>query len=132
SEKDLVKLIDRAQTINGWGKNKILVQNGEIYYNGAPVPHRVIVNKIFQLIEADLPTQPLINFLENVMQNPRMSAREELYDFLEHRGLPLTEDGCFLAYKSVKSDYLDVYSGTISNKPGQVVKMDAGLVDDNR
>jgi hypothetical protein len=42
---------------------------------------------------------------------------------LEHENLPITEDGCFLAYKAINRDYTDKYTGTISNKVGDKVKM---------
>lgn len=35
-----------------------------------------------------------------------------------YKNLPLTPDGCFLAYKAVRADYYDIHSGTVLNKPG--------------
>ena len=47
----------------------------------------------------------------------------ELYSFLEHKAMPLTPDGNFLAYKAVKDDYTDWYSGTFNNKVGETLEM---------
>ena len=66
------------------------------------------------------------------MQNPSMQSQQELYDFLEHENLPITEDGCFLAYKAVNSDFKDKYRGTFDNQVGQVCEMRRAKVDDNR
>jgi hypothetical protein len=79
-----------------------------------------------------LPFQPLVNFLNNLMENPSMQSQKELYDFLEHQYLPVTEDGHFLAYKAVRSDYMDKYAGKFRNQVGDVCQMTRAKVDDNR
>jgi len=56
---------------------------------------------------------------------------EELYKFLDACSLPITSDGCFLAYKKVRWDYKDLYSNTMDNSIGQVVKMSRNEVDEN-
>ena len=45
--------------------------------------------------------------------------------------LPLTEDGCFLAYKGVSEDYKDVHSGSIDNSPGAIVSMSRNKISDD-
>ena len=79
-----------------------------------------------------LPFEPLVQFLHNVMENPSMQSQRELYDFLEHENLPITEDGYFLAYKAVRSDFKDKYRGVFDNSVGQVCEMVRAKVDDNR
>ena len=66
---------------------------------------------------------PMLNFLVNLMDNPSEGSIDQLYTFLEHENLPITEDGCFLAYKAINRDYTDKYTGKISNKVGDKVKM---------
>jgi len=74
----------------------------------------------------------MLKFLDNLMQNTRCRAVKELYNFLVHRNLPITEDGCFLAYKSVQLDYLDWHSKSVNNTVGAVVlRMERNEVDDN-
>jgi len=65
------------------------------------------------------------------MQNTSLRNIETLYDFMKSAGIPLTDDGCFLAYKFVGNDYKDCYSRTIDNSVGSVVKMDRNKVDDD-
>ena len=83
-------------------------------------------------MQEGLPVQPLVNFLKKLMENSSFSARNELFDFLDHRSLPITEDGCFLAYKVVKSNYKDKYSGHVDNSVGKSVTMARYGVDDDR
>ena len=61
-----------------------------------------------------------------------MQSQKELYDFLEHEHLPITEDGHFLAYKAVRSDYKDKYRGVFDNSVGQICEMTRSKVDDDR
>jgi hypothetical protein len=70
--------------------------------------------------------------MENLLENPSKRSVDELYGFLEKNNLPITPDGHFLAYKKVRNDYKDVYSGTMDNSPGQVVTMPRNKVDDDK
>lgn len=56
---------------------------------------------------------------------------EDLYRFLEKGGIPLTPDGCFMAYKAVREDFMDIHSGTFNNAIGQVPEMPREMVDDD-
>ena len=76
--------------------------------------------------------KPMVNFLYNLMQNPLQSAIAELYDFLEACDLPLTKDGCFMAYKKIRSNYKDIHSGTMDNSPGKIVEMPRDNVNEDR
>ena len=65
------------------------------------------------------------------MDNPSRRAVDELYAFLEHKNMPLTPEGNFLAYKGVNSDFTDKYSGKFSNAVGEVLEMRRnGVCDD--
>jgi hypothetical protein len=78
-----------------------------------------------------LPVEPLVNFLKNLLANPSKRSIEELYKFLEHKNMPITDDGCFLGYKGVRDDYMDVHSGRFDNHPGKVHEMPRSKVDDD-
>ena len=65
------------------------------------------------------------------MKNPSQRAINELYGFLEHGNMPITADGCFIAYKSVRTDFKDVHTGTYDNTPGNVHEMPYEHVDPN-
>jgi hypothetical protein len=85
-----------------------------------------------QFFREGIPMEHYCKFLDNLMANPSMTSRKELYLFLEAADLPITQDGCFLAYKAVRHDFLDKHSGTFSNKPGVTFSMPRAEVDDNR
>lgn len=94
--------------------------------------HSSIVDKALEFLDGGLPYQPLLKFLERLMENPSASSVRELYDFLENKHLPITEDGCFLAYKAVKEDWTDKHTGKILNKLGTEVSIPRNQVDDTR
>ena len=112
-------------------KGKATVVCGQVLFNGKPV-HGTLATRIVEFMKEGLPFEHLLKFMENVEQNPSNKAKEELFDFLQHKNLPITEDGCFLAYKAVRGDWYDKYSGTILNTVGAIVEVSRNTVDDDR
>ena len=106
------------------------ITDAVIYYKGEPI-HNYVVDRIFEFMAENLPFQPLAKFLNKLMENPSRRAVSELYKFLEHKHLPICEDGDFLAYKSVNMNYTDHYSGKFKNNVGQVLEMPRNAVCDD-
>lgn len=131
NEDELVALVDIETAVASFSDGMVEIKNGKVFYEGEEV-HGSISKRILEFMSKGLPFQPLVNFLNNLMENPSMQSQKELYDFLEHELLPITEDGHFLAYKAVRSDFKDKYRGVFDNSVGQVVKMQRAKVDDDR
>jgi len=132
TEDEIAKLIDMETGVREYfNGSTVEVVGGFVKYEG-DVVDTTLTKRILQFMREGLPFEPLVRFFENLMKNPSYRARQELYDFLENKSLPITEDGCFLAYKAVNSDYKDKWSGNIDNSVGQVVEINRGKVDDNR
>lgn len=112
------------------GAGLVVNKDGSVFLNGEEVKNSV-VNRIKTFIEQGLPYEPLVKFLKNLMDNPSFNSRTQLYAFLEHNDIPITEDGCFFAYKAVRADLYDKHSGKIHNGIGATIKMDRSLIDDN-
>lgn len=106
-------------------------QQEVITYAGMPM-HNTLTKRIFKMWNEGFDVKPMIAFLRNLMQNPSSTAVKELYDFMETGNMPITEDGCFLAYKKVRGDYKDIYSGKFDNSVGNVLEMPRNMVDDKR
>jgi hypothetical protein len=131
TEDELLELVDIEKAVASFSDGQVSIINGKVMFEGEEV-HGSISKRIIEFMSKGLPFQPLVKFLENLMENPSMQSQQELYDFLEHENLPITEDGCFLAYKAVNSDFKDKWKGTFDNKVGQVCEMRRAKVDDNR
>lgn len=114
---DIPDLVSVAKAVNQFGKGSVVVDEDEgvIRYNGEVV-HNSLTQRVMQMVGEGFTVEPFINFLNNLMQNPSKRAVDELYKFLEYGKLPITEDGCFLAYKRVRDDFYDCHSGTVLNK----------------
>ena len=71
----------------------------------------------------------MVNFVTKLANNPDPDVRDQLYGFVRACGLTLTMDGDFLAYKKIRSDYKDIYSGTMDNSVGTVLEMPRHAVE---
>lgn len=109
----------------------IKILNNAILYKNKEI-HNVLVDKILGMIKENINVNYMIKFLDNLMENPSERARNELYGFLEVGKLPISNDGCFYAYKKIRNDYKDIYSGTMDNSIGKTLRMKRILVDDNK
>jgi len=116
---------------NKLSNGNVTVTEDGVTYKGNPVSG-YLADKLVKFYKEKLPVEHYIKFLDNLMSNPSMTSRKELFLFLEAADLPVTEDGCFLAYKAVRSDFKDKHSGSFDNSPGKVLSMDRAEVDDDR
>lgn len=125
------QIVDPVEAIVHYSKGNIEVQNRKLFWKGVEF-NGTLANRMIQMLTDGFDIEPLANFMENLMQNPSKRAVDELYGFLEASELPITPDGHFLAYKKVRSDFLDIHSGTMDNSPGKIVEMERNQVDDNK
>ena len=123
-------LVDIPKAINRYSYGNIKIENGAIKYAGQPV-HNYICDKIFSFMKEGLPFEPLVAFLDKLMKNPSKRAVNELYSFLEHKAMPITPNGNFLAYKSVDSNWRDHHTGTFDNSIGNTLEMNRNAVCDD-
>lgn len=139
----VIDMLDVKTAISKKFDGKFCIQGEDVYYNGQRVSGYLFDRVIF-FMRNNLPYERLIKFAENLYQNPSNRAREELYKFLEHKNMPITEDGCFLAYKGVSSNFWSKTGGTIAvlsgkvnasgqiyNGVGEQIVVERGDVDDN-
>jgi hypothetical protein len=127
---DLINIARAVATYTD-GKITVDVDNGVILHNGEEV-HNYICDRILSMMEEGFQIDPMVNFLENLMQNPSKRSVDELYGFLEFGKMPITPDGHFLAYKRVGRDYKSVYDGKTDNSIGSKPSMPRNKVNDNK
>ena len=123
-------LVDIPKAINKYSHGNIEIKNGSIKYAGQPV-HNYVCDKIFSFMKEGLPFEPVVAFLDKLMKNPSKRAVNELYSFLEHKAMPITPNGNFLAYKSVDSNWRDHHTGTFDNSIGNTLEMNRNAVCDD-
>jgi hypothetical protein len=121
------------------------VVDGNVYYNGEELPP-ALSTKVKSIIKDGLPLGHFEAFWKKLSLNPSSTSVKELVDFLEYKELPITEDGCFLAYKGVSPTLYSIHgnketkvvrgqvdeTGHIYNGVGEIVEVLRRDVDDNR
>lgn len=122
--------IEPRKVVLNYGQGNIAIQGNKFFWQGKEM-HNTLTTRIIEMFQGGFPIEPMVKFMENLMENPSHRAVTELYGFLERGKLPITPDGYFLAYKKVRKDYLDVHSGTIDNSVGKTVTMPRNAVNDN-
>ena len=109
-------VIEPKKVVLSYGKGNVSIQGETLYWKGNELNNGLAVRMI-NMLQEGFPIDPMVAFMENLMKNPSKRAVTELYGFLETGSMPITPGGCFLAYKKVDSNYMDVHSGTVLNKP---------------
>lgn len=127
---NIENLVNVAKAVAQYTDNRVTIDNGQIFYGGVVI-HSTLTDRIIKMMNEGFQFTHMIKFLKNLMENPSKRAVDETYWFLENYGLPITDDGCFLAYKAVRNNYTDIYSGKFDNSIGKVVTMARNMVDDN-
>jgi hypothetical protein len=127
----LTPLLDVKATIANELDGVRIDDAGNVFFNDRPI-HSTLSERIVQFMRSGFSWKPLARFLANLMANPSSRAVNELYSFLEKEGIAITPDGCFLAYKGVGTDFLDIKTGKFDNSVGQSHEMPRNEVDDNQ
>lgn len=125
-------LVDMVTTMQKYADKPGVFVDAErevVLYNGQEI-HNSLVTRLLNMHNEGFSIEPMIALLNNLMKNPSNTAINELYDFLEYGQMPITEDGCFLAYKRVNDNYTSCHDCCTDNSIGNTVTMDRALVDD--
>lgn len=125
-------VINVKQKIVNESSGRLEIVDGELAVQGTVISHS-LVPRIIDMVEDGLDTmaEALANFVKNLLENPSFRAVNELHGFLEACKLPITGDGHFLAYKIVKENYHDCYTGKMDNSVGRVLSMPRNEVNED-
>jgi len=127
---NIAQEVENAINASDIGENIVTIKDGEVLYNGKPI-HNTLTDRIISMAKEGFDISHMVKFLENLMKNPSYRAVNELYDFLEAGAIPITENGTFLAYKKIRNDWKDIYTGTIDNSIGAVISMPRNQVNED-
>lgn len=116
----LIPALDVSTAINRQFKGRFVVKGSQVFYGGHAVSGYLVDRILFFMRELPQQSERLIKFAEKLYRNPNQQVIQQLYKFLEHKGIPLTDDGDFLAYKGVAPDYYSHTAGNIRILKGKV------------
>lgn len=129
---DRVKdIIEPVKVVLSFGQGNVSIEGEQLFWKGREL-HNSLSTRMITMLQEGFDVTPMANFMENLFSNPSKRAIDELYSFLEKNNLPITPDGCFLAYKRIRADYTDCHTGKMDNSIGAVVEMERNEVDDER
>lgn len=106
---------------------------GAVLYDG----HQIAAGLTNRIIEAcqdgdEKKLTGLVEFTHKLHENPSRRAVMELFGFLEAADILIREDGLVEAFKRVRHDYYDFFTGKTRNKPGDEPFMYRWEVDENQ
>jgi hypothetical protein len=102
----------------GFVVGDIRVKGDNVYYKGTLLDNYV-AKKIVEFAKLNLPIVAMVNFTNKLLQNPSRNSVQQLYKFLEHKNIPITNDGNFLAYKRVDANYYSFTAGKLTLLQGK-------------
>ncbi|CAM6053338.1 unnamed protein product [Sphagnum tenellum] len=113
----LVDLTMPAKAIIAQSDGRVAVRDGVVYWGDLAL-HSALTERILWGLAEGFNMSPYVAFLENMMKNPSKRAVDQLYTFVERNKMGITDDGFILAYKRVRGDFMDIYTGKFDNSPG--------------
>jgi hypothetical protein len=130
TEDNVKAVVDKIGQLDAVTEGRVSVKNNAVYLDGEMVRNS-LAERLVYLIQDGFDAKPWMRFMENLSENPSYKSRESLFTFLDHFQAPITEDGCFIAFKRVRSNFKDIHTGTMDNSPGTTVSMPRDKVDDD-
>lgn len=122
--------LSAARSLAEWAKGRFTIVDDVLQFDGAPIPQG-LNHRASQMAAAGEDITPLLRFWERLAKNPSYRSVNQVYPFLQHQGIPIDPDGFILAYKAVKADFTDVYTGKFVNKPGSIHEMPRNQISDD-
>lgn len=129
-EEDKRKVEEAIRSADGKLSEALEITDGVLRYHGEAL-HLYVANKLVDMVRQGFKVTPVVNFIERLLNNPSKRAVDHLYSFLEHGKNPLTEEGKFIAFKAVRADFKDIYTGTLDNSIGKEVQMPRWKVNED-
>ena len=141
---ELLELMNLKTAVESYTVGFLSVNALGVTYAGRPI-HTIDAERVMAFMRDKLSYRPIANYIARKMKNPSSRAIQEMYNFLEHKGMPLTPKGTFIAYKGVSPDFWSirgnketvVISGTVDeegkilNTIGATIEVERSSVDDD-
>lgn len=128
---EALSLMNVSVGITNWGSGLLQIDNGEVSYGSMKLTGKLVDRIIGMMADGDEAFERFAKFLNLTQEQESFKTRERLMDFAAHDKLNLNEDGYVVAFKNVRSDYMDKHSNTFRNQVGDSPSMPRSMVDDD-
>jgi len=129
------ELMEPRTAIEKYSAGRLNLDAGKVIWDGFDVTGTSLAKRLIAISKLGKPglMDRFSKFMDKVFQNPSAALVQSgrIYSFMEYADIEVDEDGDLIVYKSVRGNYMDKHSGTISNKPGTIVRMARSFVNDN-
>lgn len=140
----LVDLMSIKTLVERFTDANVEIRDGNVFFKNRPL-FGLDVDRLLEYVRDNVPYLRLLRFLERKQANPSYRSINELYKFLEHREMTLTERGTVIGYKGVANDYWSIMGNTatvmitgqtnsgghILNTVGEKIRCDRSCVCDD-
>ena len=109
---DLIQALNTEGFIGAITEGKVTYENGTLQFSGHEIAPS-IAKKLTTILNEGIPAIPWLKFVDRLIANPSKRCLDNLYEFLDHKGMPITQTGTCLGYKGVNDDYFS-HSGNAS------------------
>ncbi|UOX40387.1 RIIB lysis inhibitor [Aeromonas phage GomatiRiver_11] len=127
---EAMEMLNIKRGLERYVSGDLVIEGGTLKYKDLIIDSG-LTRRIIEKMQNGEPFEPLVAFFDNLMANPSRRAVYQLYDFLEHNDIEITDDGHFIAWKRVDSNFKDKYTGKFDNSPGTIVKVNRFQVDED-
>ena len=128
---EAIKMLDVKTHVIKQSEGRISLDETGVYFEGQELSG-YMADRLVAMAGGGYDVKPWMAFMDNLMENPLPEIREDVFKWMEVGKLPITEDGCIVAFKKVRDDYTDVHTGRFSNAVGSVLEMPREQCDTNR
>ena len=119
------------QLVSGWTDGTFKVVGGHITMGGERIPPELERRAMEHFRDGRMTFIAFLRFWERLSRNPSMRSVESLYRFMTANSIPIDKDGYFYAFKGVTADYLDQWTRTLNNRPGNFHEVPRNKVSDD-
>lgn len=132
-----LQYIDIPTHIETMSEGNVIYRDSKLLWKNEEV-NTYLAERIVKLIQTASEEETNVNkaskymkFLDKLHENTSNRVYEQCFQFLEHHGFNIDDDGDILAYKRVSSELYDLWSGTVKYTIGSVVEMPRRDVSDD-
>jgi len=119
---DAIAIMNVKKAVELYVEGEIMIKGNSLSYKGMHIDN-AMTKRLITSMQDGKPFLPLLNFFRKLMDNPDQNVVDQLYGFMLHNDIEILENGNFIAWKRVTSDFKDMYTRKIDNTIGQTVSM---------
>ena len=129
-----LELHDTSNLVKSWSNGDLEITSTAVLYKGKELNDtfsKFLLEKFISNPHEVDALKAWSKFLTLIDGSSSFKVANRLFLFLQHNDLQIDDEGNVLAWKVVRQDYRDKYSGRFDNSPGEILEMPRNKVDDD-